>query len=144
MTLSITIAREIKPDEIASLIFGTGALSWGSWWVSATWIRPDADAPDARRVIRRPLDDDVDLKEFDVIEFVVDDPNEGEGSGKTVSRLVTLEQMAAAASRVIANDGVHVDDESTRDMAREDLGYADAIAADAVMQMAVFDEVIFG
>lgn len=144
MTLKLTIEREVEPTEVAGLVWGSGALSW-EWWDSATLLRPVLNAGGTEvidyTVITDPLENIID---GDRVLFVVDDPEEGEGSGKVLKRNVSLATIVNAAGRAIRGDGAHIDDESSRDMAQEDLGYADAIAGDAVLQLAVFSEIVYG
>jgi hypothetical protein len=148
MTLKLTIEREVQPSEVASLVFGTGALTWG-WWGHVSLRRPTYEEPPEGgkriadyEIITDPLE--VPLFEDDRFFITVDDPQEAEGSGKVLRKTLSMASIVHAAGRAIRGDGAHIDDESSRDMAREDLGYADAIAGDAVLQLAVFGSVVYG
>jgi hypothetical protein len=145
MTLKLSIEREVEPDEVMSLVFGTGALSW-EWWHSASARRPVLNEAQTEvidyTVIAEPLEDIIDEK--DRVFIVVDDPDEPEGSGKTIKKNLSLAAIVNAAGRALRGDGAHIDEESSRDMARENLGYADAVAGDAVLQLAVFGEIVYG
>lgn len=145
MTLKLSIEREVEPREVAGLIWGSGALTW-EWWRGATLRRPVLNA-DGTEVVDYTLVDDPteNIIEGDYVFITVDDPEEPEGSGRTtLKKKLSLATIVNAAGRAIRGDGAHIDDESSRDMAREDLGYADAIAGDAVLQLAVFGEIVYG
>lgn len=146
MTLKLTIEREVKPTEVLSLVWGTGALSW-TWWKGASIYRPIT----VDNVVRYELieindifAEGADIRETDHIFVVVDDPDYEEGSGKTKTVNLSMQRIIHAASRAMRGDGARIDEESARDMRTEDLGYADAIAGDAVLQLAVFGEIVYG
>lgn len=147
MTLKLTIEREVQPREIVSLVFGTGALTW-EWWHGGSLRRPIIkEQPDGssrvvdHEIIERPWDDGVEIQETDRLFLSVDDPKE---PGRVQKRNLSMAHIVHAAGRAIRGDGAHIDEESARDMAREDLGYADAIAADVVLQLACFEEIVYG
>lgn len=131
MALKVTIDREVQPKEITSLIYGTGGLSY-EWWHDAQWAR------DGRRLLIKEHDIDEAL-EGDTFTFVIDDPDEPEGSGKTVVKTVTMQDMVDAAGKAIAIGSVY-----EPDALHDDLGYCDAPQADCVMQIAVLGAVFYG
>jgi len=137
MTLKIVLDRMVQPKEITSLIYGTGALGY-EWWNDVQWRRYTDGGNTSERLSLRDHDID-EAQEGDYFLFVVDDPDEPEGSGKTRKVLVTMAQMAEAAGKAIAAGHLY-----EPDALREDLGYADAPQADCVMQWAAFGEVVYG
>lgn len=132
--LTLTVPRQVKPAEPVNLVFGTGALSFGSWWHRADLIRDG-------KVVREILDHEVEPTDVIRIRHDSADGPEGDAAGLTD---LTLQAIVDAAGRALAGDGVRLDDESAREMAAEDLGLGDAIAADIVLQLAVYGELIFG
>jgi hypothetical protein len=137
MTLTMTIVRVVEPKELTSMIYGTGGLSY-PWWQDVAWIRTGPEHPDGTRLSLRDHDIDEAL-ETDVFEFEVDDPDEPEGSGKTLKRLVTMEQLIEATVAAITAGNVY-----DADAINDDIGYCDAPQADCIMQRAVFGEVVYG
>lgn len=130
--LTLATYRTVEPKEVAGLVWGSGSMSW-PWWSSAKAYREG-------HLVAEPWDN---LEFGDTIRITHDTRDGDEGAFQGVTNL-TLQQIVDAASRAIKGDGAHIDDESARDMDHEDLGYADAIAGDAVLQLAVFGEAIFG
>ncbi|MDF2915852.1 MAG: hypothetical protein K0S70_69 [Microbacterium sp.] len=120
--LTLAVTRPVDRQEVEDLITGTGVLSY-SWWLNVE------DAPDAMGGTG------------DAFLFTHWEPDTEGGSVQTT---VTAQQIVDAAARVIKGDGAKVDAASARDMANDTLGYADSIAADAVLQLAVFGRVIYG
>lgn len=148
MTLKLEISREVAPIEVVNLVWGTGALTW-PWWQGASLRR----SVPGERSIGVPSDagDYTDtVQETDWFRFIIDDPDEPEGSGKTLRRDVRLGTIVAAASALLrgveqANGAIlRLDSEDTADMRIEDLGYADAAIADTILQWAVFGKVVYG
>lgn len=134
MTLMMAITREVKPQEIVDLVWGTGALSW-EWWDGAAHQRYSTSRKKWLSVAgEEPLDGDA-------VVFTIDDPEEPEGSGKTLRKRVTMQQIADAASWAL---GAGYGQEDAKDMMTDSLGYADASMADLILQKAVFGEVIYG
>lgn len=117
--LRVPTSRPIGDDEIASLIFGTGALTY-EWW---------GPVVEEER-------DDVDGYLFH--HATEDSPDDGSTPGRT---WVSEQQIADAAGRFL---GEGRGGDSARDMLIEDIGYADAEAADIILQYAVLGRAIFG
>lgn len=130
--LTLVMVRDVEAKEISGLVWGSGSMSW-PWWSSARAYREG-------HLVEEPWDN---LAFGDTIRIVHDRPDGEEGAFDGVTNL-TLHQILDAASRALRGDGCFIDAESARDMAKEDLGYADALAGDAVLQLAVFNEVVFG
>jgi hypothetical protein len=143
MTLKLSITREVDPKEVAYMIFGTGMFSWGDWWRGGRMYRYAEDGKSIE-MVDHPLDDDTVYADTDFYVLRVDDPDEPEGSGKAIKVQLTAGQIVEAAGKALAGDIVRLDEESARDMRTDDLGLADAIAADAVMQVAVFGKLVYG
>lgn len=131
-TLLLKIEREVKPTEVLSLIWGTGALTW-EWWGGAAQYRGE------ERVDFHPDLTDAEADDHFVIEH--SDPNEAEGTPMITSK-VTMQEIVDAVGKALA--GNFIGQESLKDITNEDIGYADASEADVVLQLAVFKEVVFG
>lgn len=132
MTLTMRIEREVKPEEITGMIYGTGALSW-EWWVECEWLR------DGERMFISDHETSEAL-ETDTFRVVVDDPDEKEGSG--IHRIITLTMEDLVRAAALAIKAGHVYE---KDAINEDLGYCDASEADCVLQWAVFGrEPVYG
>lgn len=116
LTLSVPLTREVDPQEIEDMIFGTGMLTW-SWW---------------RREPEKQIRDGVTgyLMRFEC-------PDD---SGKNATFIPLQRIVDAAAKHLTASVPLDSDETSARD---ESLGYFDAIGADNVMQIAVFGEVFY-
>jgi hypothetical protein len=127
MTLTMTIEREVKPEEIVNLVWGTGALSY-SWWRGASLQRYSETR---RRWL--PVTNADEAQEGDAFVFTVDDPEEDEGSGRTKKIRRTMRQIIQAAAEEIKAKRVY-----DSDAIGEDLGYCDAPQADCVLQRACF------
>ncbi|UVG35437.1 hypothetical protein SEA_ZAGIE_84 [Microbacterium phage Zagie] len=119
VTLRVSTSRPIGDDEIASLIYGTGALTY-EWW---------------GRVIERERDG-VDGYLFH--HATEDSPDDGSTPGRT---WVSEQHIADAAGRFL---GEGRGGDSTRDMLTENIGYSDAEAADTILQYAVLGKAVFG
>ncbi|AWN04704.1 hypothetical protein HOT29_gp086 [Microbacterium phage Squash] len=119
VTLRVSTSRPIGDDEVSSLIYGTGALTY-EWW---------------GRVIERERDG-VDGYLFH--HATEDSPDDGSTPGRT---WVSEQQIADAAGRFL---GEGRGGDSTRDMLTENIGYSDAEAADTILQYAVLGRAIFG
>lgn len=133
MTITMKIEREVEPKEISYLVFGTGALSY-PWWGDVTWGHTEDDEDfiiDGLGNLEEAEEDD-----FLIIQHDARDDAEGDMTGKT---RITFQEIAAAAAAAIGKSYVR-----EPDAIKEDLGLCDAEEADAVLQMAVFGEVIYG
>jgi hypothetical protein len=133
--LTFKLEREVKPTEIAYMVFGTGAGTY-PWWhrfVIGKLI-PIEGRFNQHKLL--PIADVYENTTADcVLHIEVDNPEEPEGSGKTIAFNVTMQQVCDAVSRAWK----HIGEESRRDM-YEDLGLADAEAADLVLQFAIFPD----
>lgn len=128
MTLKLRITRTVHPQEIADLVFGTGALGY-PWWIEADALRDG-------KVIS-PWEDG--LLETDTIRIAHwDGSTEG---GRRTTELAPAYIVSTVSS--LLNDDL-IPDESANEMASEELGLADADAADIVLQTAVFGKIIYG
>lgn len=68
-----------------------------------------------------------------------------ENGSAVVTTEVTIDQIVRAASEWLGEQaGSHWPTGDIRDAISEDLGYLDAAGADAVMQLAVMKQVVFG
>ncbi|QED11899.1 hypothetical protein SEA_MASHLEY_83 [Microbacterium phage Mashley] len=119
VTLRVPTSRPIGDDEIASLIYGTGALTY-EWWGGA--LEEERD--------------DVDGYLF--YHATEDSPDDGSTPGRT---WVSEQQIADAAGRFLGEGRGGSD---ARDMLTEDIGFADAEAADIILQYAVLGRAVFG
>lgn len=123
--LRMEITRDVQVSEVEDLIGGTGMLSY-PWWIE--------------------VDDVHDIQGRLIGYTITHWQNGDEGQRPPVSTTLTLQQIVTAASRILAGlvKDAHIDSESAHDMARSELGYADAAAADTVIQVAVYGKVIYG
>ncbi|QNJ55581.1 hypothetical protein SEA_PHINKY_90 [Microbacterium phage Phinky] len=119
VTLRVPTSRPIGDDEIASLIFGTGAITYG-WWGRV--VEEERDGVDGY-LFRHATEDS---------------PDDGSTPGRT---WVSEQQIADAAGRFL---GEGRGGEDAREMLTDSLGYADATAADTILQYAVLGRGIFG
>lgn len=131
--LKLTIEREVEPKEISYMLFGTGALSYG-WWGRVDWV----SVVDGEEF---PIDDYSNLEAAELDDFIVvqhdaRDDNEGDMTGKIK---VTFRELVTAAGLAIRKGYVQ-----ETDAIKDDLGLCDAEEADAVLQMAVFGELVYG
>lgn len=128
------VERTVTPREIFDLVWGTGALDW-DWWRKATPLRFGSPIEGWQHA------EDGLLQPGDEIEFVIDDPDAGEGDDARPRRFVrSLADIAEAAGKAQQ----YISAESWRDMAGDSIGYADAIEADVILQIAVFGKIIYG
>lgn len=119
LTLRVPTTRKVKDGEVGGLIYGTGALAWASWW-----------GP-------------VEAKTVDGVAgytFTHDGEDSDEGSFDQET-WVSEQAIVDAAGRFL---GEGRGGEDARDMLTDSLGYADAVAADTILQYAVLGEAIFG
>ncbi|AWN03597.1 hypothetical protein PBI_HYPERION_82 [Microbacterium phage Hyperion] len=119
VTLRVPTSRPIGDDEIASLIYGTGALTY-EWWGGA--LEEERDGVDG----------------YLFYHATEDSPDDGSTPGRT---WVSEQQIADAAGRFL---GEGRGGSEARDMLTEDIGFADAEAADIILQYAVLGRAIFG
>lgn len=125
--LEISTRRVVHHRESADLVFGTGALMH-PWWVAATLDEPGADGEWESVDLERQIDGD-----FSSDATILVTHWDGESEGGAVRTRLTLGQIAQAAARTLPNE-ILVDD----------IGLADALEADAVLQTAVFGKVVYG
>jgi hypothetical protein len=132
--LTLKIEREVAPTEIAYLLLGTGVLGWAPWWQS---IEIGAIDDDGKFIeLQTPFES---AAADDLVRVIYDDPNEAEGSGKTVTVDLTMQQVVDGVVKAWS----HLAAEAQRDMT-ENLGEADAEAADISLQYAVMSEIVYG
>ena len=112
--LVLKTRRAATADEVESLVWGTGGLSY-SWWHGAH---------------KTP-------KGF---WFRFDDPSDDEGTFKG-NRSVSNQQILDAAARFLAEGR---GGEDAKDKITESIGYADAIDADVILQYAVLGSIVYG
>ena len=115
LELKITSTRKATLEEVKSLIWGTGALSW-PWWGGVEYI------------------------DHGVFDFQHDGEESDEGAHDKRT-LVTAEQILEAAGEYLGegNGG-----EDAREAIAEDIGYLDAVHADCILQRAVLGRELFG
>ena len=101
----------INDTELWSSVFGSGFETW-SWWVSVE------DGPFT------------DWETPGTVDLTIDDPEHGEGSGKTITKTVSIDELRAAVK------ALELDDEELEDI--------DAEVGDAILQQAIFGEVVYG
>jgi hypothetical protein len=113
---TVQIITEIDADELWSRIWGSEPQSFGSWWRGLRFTEGDWDKAGHAHVL-------------------MEDANEGEGTDKTVSVVITLTDIVLALNdpkfpahlrKNIMNDN------------------ADCIDSDAVIQFIVYGEVVYG
>lgn len=126
------IEREVTPQEIFDLVWGTGALTW-EWWRGAVPLRNGCILKDW------PTESDP-LQPGDEIQFRIDDPDAAEGSGST--RTVTLSLADVVAT--VGKAQQYIDPYTWKNMTSESIGYADAADADIILQIAVLGEITYG
>ena len=122
-SLHLTISRPVDPQEVENLIFGTGMLTY-SWWLNVGDVREDGA----------------------LIGFSIHHWDRVDGSdAHTVTTVLLFQQIVDAVALVMAGEAkhAHITDEAMRSMT-EDLGLADAEAADTVLQVAVYGEAVYG
>lgn len=114
-----TTKRTVTREEIESLVHGTGVTSM-EWW--RDFERVDLPLGHGWKVIayRKGYDDG------------------------TLSRYTITDQEIANAFGQALSEGYLSDSSDVRDAQMEDLGYLDAMAADVVLQIAVYGEVVYG
>lgn len=112
-------SRAATTDEVSSLLWGTGALSW-EWWGSC-------DEEERDGVLGY------------VFEHATEDsPDDGSTPGRT---WVSEQQILDAAARAV-EEGYGSEDR--QDIIGESIGYFDASNGDVVLQYAVLGKVVFG
>lgn len=131
MELKYEMSREVQPKEVLNLIFGTGALSW-EWW-HEFYVERDGKRLDQV--------DDSDLLATDILVFSADYPDEPEGNPPGLFE-ITPQQVVDAVAEAVKR-GV-IGQEDLQDVLTEDIGYCDAIEADNVLQLAVYNDIVFG
>lgn len=117
LTISAPLTREVKPEEIESMIHGTGMLTW-SWWRRA----PEKQVRNGVTgwLMRYNCPDD---------------------TGKNAMWIPEQGLVDAAAKYLATRAPLDSDERDARD---ESLGYFDAVGADSVVQIAIFGEVVYG
>lgn len=112
--LTLKTRRPATAEEVENLVWGTGALAH-SWWYGAK------KTPKGFR-------------------FFYDDPSDEEGTFKG-NAWRSNQQILDAAARFLAEGR---GGEDAKDMIAESIGYADAEAADVILQYAVLGELVYG
>lgn len=122
-TLHYSLGRSVDWDELHCLIFGTGALSF-PWWHDVTITTRDG-APEG---------------DWESVTFVADDPDTNEP-----------ETYRIPPSRILWAFGRRYEGRNASELHPEileaitsDIGLLDALEADAVLQLAVFGEIVYG
>lgn len=110
--ITITIT---DTDELWSSVFGACAEMY-DWWNSITF-------------------DQGSWEETGIAVLVIDDPDFGEHSGKTITKRVGIDDIAAALGKLIGRFQFGIDPNHL------DL---DAASADALLQIVMFDDIVFG
>lgn len=127
--LTLVVSRAVEMEEIRGLIWGTGLFQY-PWWGEVRVLRDGSP-------LTTPWET---LEAGDVIQIEHDREDGDEGALDGLTTLTAPDIVAAADKGILEGSFA---DEAARDMT-EDLGLADAEAADVVMQIAVFGKVIFG
>lgn len=112
--LTLKTERVATAQEVEDLVFGTGGLSW-PWWYGAKQTTQG-------------------------YRFFYDRPDHDEGTFKG-NRWVSNQKILDAAARFLAEGR---GGEDAREMMSESIGYADAAAADVILQYAVLGEIVYG
>jgi hypothetical protein len=136
--LTLGISREVEPKEITYMVFGTGGLSY-PWWGNVQWESIVEFDDDDDETEWGEVGDYSDLDVAEPTDRLVITSWDGEREGGKKVTTLTFQQIANAAAAAWHN----LADEAQRDMT-EDLGLADAEAADLVLQYAVFGEPVYG
>lgn len=112
--VTVSVVLKYDADELWSRIFGADPESFGSWWLDMEYLSGDWDKAGEIRVS-------------------LEDPDEGEGSGIPVVKVLTIQDLADALSKCpphvvsdVLNDNV------------------DCIVAGYVIQVAVFGDCVYG
>lgn len=130
--LRMTMSRAVEPREVVDMVFGTGALSF-PWWVDARLLTREVGG-DGITIVETELNPDEDpaVTGQEFIELTHWDGFEDLETTPPVKVLLTFDQIVDAASAVATSaHDLHPD-------ALDDLGAADAIDADLILQRAIF------
>lgn len=119
LTLQVTTSRPATGQEVSDLLYGTGGLRF-EWWGG---VRAEERDGVAGYLFAHATDDS---------------PDDGSTPGRT---WVSEQQILNAAALYLKE---YHGGEDADDMRRESIGYADAAAADTILQYAVLGEAIFG
>jgi hypothetical protein len=105
---------EVPDKDVWSAVFGSGFETWG-WWRDVTYL------------------DNADWDKPGRVQVVIDDPEYPEGSGKVIGPILSLHDVVAAINNC-TRDG-HIE-----------RGWDDwdACDGDAILQYAVFGDIIYG
>jgi hypothetical protein len=136
-TLTTGATRAVTPYEAYGLIIGTGALTW-PWWKSVNVIRRNGPVTTTLGYDER---EDKDAWTGDEI-FHISSWAKGEEGGHLETDLTT-QQIVEAFQKALETDLLDPLGGDVKDMIAEDLGYADAMDADIVLQLAVFSELVY-
>lgn len=114
LELKITSTRKATLEEVKSLIWGTGALSW-PWWGGVEYVGNGV----------------FDFRHCD------EESDEGAHDKRT---LVSAERILEAAGEYLSEGNGGGD---ARDAIAEDIGYLDAAHADCILQRVVLGREVF-
>lgn len=119
LTFRVSTSRDATSEEVSSLLYGTGSLSW-EWWGGC-----DAEERDG-------------VAGYLFTHATEDSPDDGSTPGRT---WVSEQQILDAAARAIAEG---YGDEDRKDIIGESIGYFDGGHGDVVLQFAVLGKAVFG
>jgi hypothetical protein len=114
-SITVTVTRDVTPDEFDDMIHGTGVMSL-PWWVSAT-----------------RTDDTWKLRYYE----------DGDSAGKIRSIHLSDAELCAAVTELLQRDYLDMSHDSTKEAVAESLGVLDSEGADMVLQWAVFGDLVF-
>lgn len=115
MAVTVSVQMEMDPDDLWSRVFGAEPFSFGSWWLKVDYI------------------DATDWDKAGVVDLWIEDPDEDEGSGIPLKRLVTLDTLVEA----IGLCPPHI----VSDLIEDNM---DCVSADYILQVAVLGECVYG
>ena len=124
------MSKEFKPytDEEFSYIMTTCLEGGSNYWINEGYS-VDAEFKEEKDELGFPFYLFVEVKEE-------------EGDGEVINSRVTKENLSEAAAKII-NNQVKVNNTIAKDVEEERAG-ADADSADALLQVAVFGEIVYG
>lgn len=124
------MSKEFKPytDEEFSDIMTTCLEGGSNYWINEGYS-VDAEHMDESGEFGNPFYLFVDVKDED-------------GEGEVINSRVTKKKLSEAAAKII-NNQVKVNNTIAKDVEEERAG-ADADSADALLQVAVFGEIVYG
>lgn len=116
-TITMTVSRDVTGDEVNDMIFGTGVLA-SEWWVNATRL-PDGDS----------------------WRFTCYDGEHEDGT--TITKVITTDEIAAAFTEALTYEHVDPASSDTKEAFEDSLGALDALAADVILQYAMYGEIVY-